>query len=88
MARLKSDYGVDVNEELQIALLLEMMPQTITDAMVQRIKADAKYIDVKQSLLEYVENREDFDGVRPMDTNHIEGGEQEQESWEEDEDLG
>ena len=78
LARLNSDFKVEVNEELRIGILLEMMP--VTEVMVQHIGQDADYKDVKQSLLEYVVNREDFEDAHPMDTNNMEEAD-DQEQW-------
>ena len=84
LTRLKRDFGIDIEDDLKTAVMLEMMPQTITEIMVQRIKADDEYKDVKENLMRYVETREDFDGIRPMDTNHVQDKEEEQKDWEDD----
>ena len=54
-----------------MAIVLEMIPDSVTDVMVQRVQEKDTFLTVKSALLRYVEQREDFDGAKPMDIGNV-----------------
>jgi len=66
------DYKETMSDGLQAGILLEMMPSAVTEVMTQRIKEEDDYSTVKDCLLRYIETKEDFGGVTPMDVDRLE----------------
>ena len=86
VVRLRLDYGLTLGDDLQTAVLLEMMPVSVTEMMVQRITPKQPFKEVKDLLLRYIETRQDFDGIKPMDVGALQERE-ENKDWEEDQEL-
>lgn len=72
MRRLTTDYKETMSDGLKAGILLEMMPSAVTEIMTQRIKEGDSYATVKESLLRYIETKEDFGGTAPMDLDRLE----------------
>ena len=47
------------------------MPVSIAEALCQRMDQDQPFPEVKEHLMKYLETPPDFNGVRPVDTNHV-----------------
>ena len=69
--RLSQEYDVNIENELKIGILLELLPVDVTEIMVQRIEKEDDYKTVKEKVMRYVEQREEFGGTFPMDCSHI-----------------
>ena len=69
--RLSQEYDVNIEKELKIGILLELLPVDVTEIMVQRIEKEDDYKTVKEKVMRYVEQREEFGGIFPMDCSHI-----------------
>jgi hypothetical protein len=61
--RLKADFKEELSDGLKVGILLEMLPQDVSDHLAQKIADDDNYADVKEMVLRYVENKSDAEGV-------------------------
>ena len=58
-------------EDVRVAILLEMMPVSNTEASCQPVEQIQPFPEVKEHLMKYLETRLDFHGVRPVDTTNV-----------------
>lgn len=75
--RLSVDYKETMSDGLKSGILLEMMPGEVTEIMMQRIDEHDSYTEVKDSLMRYVETKQDFGGQAPMDVGTLQGPQRE-----------
>jgi hypothetical protein len=69
--RLKTDFKEELSDGLKVGILLEMLPPEVSDHLAQKIDDNDNYVDVKEMILRYVENKLDADGT-PMDLSTVE----------------
>ena len=53
------------------AILIEMLPSTLTDGVMVRMKQGDKYPELKDLVLNYVATKVDFGGPMPMGCNSL-----------------
>jgi hypothetical protein len=80
--RLKADFKEELSDGLKVGILLEMIPQDVSDHLAQKIADDDTYIDVKEMVLRYVENKSDADGIA-MDISAVNEKEGETDEYDE-----
>ena len=61
----------EYRERIEDWPLLELLPVDVTEIMVQRIEKEDDYKTVKEKVMRYVEQREEFGSTFPMDCSHI-----------------
>ena len=67
--RLQADYQENLSDGLKCGILLEMVPNEVTEFMTQRVSEEDTYEDTKEAILRYIEAKADFGGPAPMDLN-------------------
>ena len=72
--RLEVEYEEKLGDGLKRAILIEMLPTTLTEGVMVRLKPGEKYPDVKDMVLAYVATKVDFGGPAPMDCSNVNQG--------------
>ena len=65
--RLKAEYDEELSDGLKCGILLEIVPNQVTEFMTQRMEESDTYHDTKEAVLRYVEAKADFGGAVPME---------------------
>ena len=69
--RIQNVYKEPLGEGLKRAILVEMLPSTLIEGVMARLKQDDTYDSVKDMVLDYVSTRVDFCGAQPMDCSNF-----------------
>ena len=69
--RTQNVYKEPLGEGLKRAILVEMLPSTLIEGVMARLKQDDTYDSVKDMVLDYVSTRVDFGGPQSMDCSNF-----------------
>ena len=74
--RIKSVYSETLGDGLKRAILIEMLPSTLIEGVMARMKQGESYEDTKDMILNYASTRADFrqrdhGGPAPMDVGAV-----------------
>ena len=78
--RMKVEYTEELGDGLKRAILIEMLPSSLTEGVMVRMKQGEKYPELKDMVLAYVATRVDFGGPMPMDCSYVQ---QQWQQWQE-----
>ena len=69
--RIQNVYKEPLGEGLKRAILVEMLPSTLIEGVMARLKQDDTYDSVKDMVLDYVSTRVDSGGPQSMDCSNF-----------------
>ena len=69
--RIRNIYKEPLGEGLKRAILVAMLPSTLIEGVMARLKQDDTYDSVKDMVIDYVSIRVDFGGPQPTDCSNF-----------------